>query len=112
VIQFQDPYQGQVSRPATPDPDTRYVGAEVAITNESDQPLNFSTSAVTLKDKTGIEYPAGFVIGEEPKLVSQNLPDGERTRGWVWYMIPKGAKSSELRFTGPSPIFRVPLTES
>jgi hypothetical protein len=112
VTQFHDPYQGAVSRPATPDPDTRYVGAEVTISNGSDQPLSFSTSDVRLKDKTGFEYTAGSVLGEEPKLVSQNLPDGERTRGWVWFMVPKDATFSELRFIGPSPIFRVTLPGS
>jgi hypothetical protein len=112
VTQFHDPYEGAVSRPAEPDPDTRYVGAEVTISNESDQPLSFSASDVRLKETTGFEYNAGSVLGEEPKLVSQNLPDGERTRGWVWFMVPKKATFSELRFIGPAPIFRVTLPGS
>ncbi len=52
------------------------------------------------------------MTGSEPKLVAQNLPDGERTRGWVWYSIPTDAKVAEVRFYGPRPVFRVKLTDS
>jgi hypothetical protein len=43
--------------------------------------------------------------------VSQNLPDGERTRGWVWFAVPEDVTIVEIRFVGPSPVFTVSLAE-
>src|SRR5829696_5899669 len=107
---FQDPYAGVLTRPAEPEPGIRYVAAEVVIENQSDQPLDFTASDVRLRDEQGVEYAANAaVIGEEPKLVSQNLPDGERTRGWVWFTVPEGAAVTELRFVPAPPQLRVRL---
>lgn len=107
---FQDPYAGELTRPAEPDPAMRYIGAEVVIENHSDQPLEFTTTDVSLRDEQGIEYPVnGSVVGAEPKLVSQNLPDGERTRGWAWFAVSKDAAITELRFAPAPPQLRVPL---
>jgi hypothetical protein len=110
VQAFQDPYAGELTRPAEPEPGIRYIGAEVVIENQSDQPLDFATSDVRLRDEQGVEYAASSaVIGAEPKLVSQNLPDGERTRGWVWFAVPEGSAITELRFVPASPQLRVEL---
>lgn len=109
VTQFVDPYTGTVTKPRTPPSGMRYLGAEVVIENGSNQPLSFSLSDLMLSDKEGVVYPAGDVIGSEPRLVSQDLPDGERTRGWVWFMVPKDDSVTEIRFVGPSPTFRIPL---
>jgi hypothetical protein len=112
VLQFADPYAGEISKPANRPAGTRFVGAEVVITNGSDQPLDFSTADVRLRDVDGVEYAAGPVVGEEPRLASQNLPEGERTRGWVWYAVPEASALSELRLVGPSPVFRVTVVPS
>jgi hypothetical protein len=107
---FQDPYAGVLTRPAEPEPGIRYVAAEVVIENQSDQPLEFAASDVRLRDEQGIEYASNSaVVGEEPKLVSQNLPDGERTRGWVWFTVPEGTAITELRFVPAPPQLRVRL---
>jgi hypothetical protein len=107
---FQDPYAGVLTRPAEPEPGIRYIGAEVVIENQSDQPLDFTASDVRLRDEQGVEYVANSaVVGEEPKLVSQNLPDGERTRGWVWFTVPDGTAITELRFVPAPPQLRVRL---
>jgi len=107
---FQDPYAGVLTRPAEPEPGIRYVAAEVVIENQSDQPLDFMASDVRLRDEQGVEYASNSaVIGEEPKLVSQNLPDGERTRGWVWFAMPQGAVITEVRFLPAPPQLRVRL---
>jgi Domain of unknown function (DUF4352) len=107
---FQDPYAGVLTRPAEPEPGIRYLAAEVVIENQSDQPLDFMTSDVRLRDEQGVEYGANSaVIGEEPRLVSQNLPDGERTRGWVWFAVPQGAVIAEVRFLPAPPQLRVRL---
>src|SRR5215213_4332740 len=107
---FQDPYAGELTRPAEPEPGVRYVAAEVVIENQSDQPLEFTASDVRLRDEQGVEYAVSSgVVGEEPKLVSQNLPDGERTRGWVWFAVPQDAAITEVRFVPPPPQLRVQL---
>ena len=62
-----------------------------------------------MRDTQGFQYAAGDVTGTEPRLVSQNLPDSERTRGWVWFMVPENAELTEIAFDGPPPSFRVPL---
>jgi hypothetical protein len=85
------------------------VAMQVVIANGSDQPLDFSVADIHLKDETGTEFEAGRVIGSEPRLVSQNLPDGERTRGWIWFAVPEGTLPTQVIFTGPPPQFRVTL---
>jgi hypothetical protein len=107
---FQDPYAGVLTRPAEPEPGMRYIAAEVIIENQSDQPLDFTASEVRLRDEQGVEYASNSAVaGEEPKLVSQNLPDGERTRGWVWFSVPEGTAITELRFVPAPPQLRVRL---
>jgi len=107
---FQDPYAGVLTRPAEPEPGMRYIGAEVVIENQSDQPLEFVATDVRLRDEQGVEYPVNStIVGAEPKLVSQNLPDGERTRGWVWFAVPQDSAITELRFAPAPPQLRVLL---
>jgi hypothetical protein len=110
VVVFQDPYAGELTRPTEPEPGMRYIAAEVRIENQSDQPLEFAASDVRLRDEQGSEYASSSaVVGAEPKLTGQNLPDGERTRGWVWFSVPDNAVITELRFIAPPPQLRVQL---
>jgi len=106
---FEDPYRGTIRAPSDTPPGTRFVGAEVVITNDSEQPLEFAVNDVRLQDDRGFQYPAGDVTGTEPRLVSQNLPDSERTRGWVWFLVPIDAQPTQMAFNGPPPAFRVVL---
>jgi hypothetical protein len=95
VLMFQDPYEGVLTRPAEPEPGVRYIAAEVRIENQSDQPLEFAASDIRLRDEQGTEYASSSaVVGAEPKLTGQKLPDGERTRGWVWFAVPDNAGCS------------------
>ena len=110
VSQIQDPYRGQISAPDSAPPNLRFVGAEVLITNDSDQPFEFHINEIRLRDVDGFQYAAGQVFGTEPRLVAQNLPDGERTRGWLWFMVPAGSSLLELAFEAPPPILRIPLS--
>jgi hypothetical protein len=109
VVTVEDPYTGEVTRPQTPEPNTRFVSAQVIVTNGSAVPMQFEVADVHLVDANGDEYPAGSVIGPQPKLVGQNLPDGERSRGWVWYSVPNDAKVTEIRLYGPRPVFSVAI---
>jgi hypothetical protein len=106
---YEDPYRGTVTSPTSSPAGTRFVGAEVIITNDSDQPLEFRSNSVRLRDTQGFQYAAGDVTGTEPRLVSQNLPSNERTRGWVWFMVPIDTQLTEIAFDGPPPSFRVAI---
>lgn len=107
---MQDPYAGTLTKPAGLPPKTRVVALEVILTNHSDQPLQFTITDIRLRDKDGAEYRAGDYLGTEPRVVSQNLPDGERTRGWVWFGIPEAAVPQTIVFLAPQPVLRIPLT--
>ncbi len=111
VFTIHDPYTGRVIRPETPPQGTRYVAAEVAIANASEQSLHlWSLSLVRLRDRSGFEYEAGSTLGTKPRLSTQNLATGEQARGWVWFTVPVDAQLTELVFIGPAPEFRFRLS--
>jgi hypothetical protein len=107
VTIFEDPYKGAISRPKTPPEGARIVGAEVIIENGSDQPMSYTIRDLHLRSVDGVEYTAGEVDGDEPGLVGQDLPDGERARGWIWFAVPEADVLKEIRFVGPQPVFRI-----
>ena len=109
VRQVLDPYPGEISRPTELPANMRVVAAEVVIDNQSSLSMEFAAGDIHLKEDNGFEYSAGTVVGEEPRLVSQNLPDGERTRGWVWFLVPQDSIVTEMRLFAPAPVIRVPL---
>lgn len=107
LVEVADPYNGDVTKPDLIPSGVRVVGCQVVITNGSDQPLEFSVRNIRIRDADGVEYAAGEYLGTEPRIVSQNLPDGERTRGWVWAAIPEGTDISSVVFIPPSPVMRI-----
>jgi hypothetical protein len=107
-----DPYTGKLQFPAEIASTSRVIQAEVIIINASDQPLDFAASNVHLLDSEGVEYAAGSAQGTDPKLVSQTLPDGERSRGHVWFIVPNSAELAEIKFYAPAPQLRVRITGS
>jgi hypothetical protein len=104
-----DPYPGQMQVPSAPPAGTRYVGAEAEIVNDADQPLNFTPIDIRVRDAVGVEYRGGSAIGTEPMINPRNLNPGERSRGWVWFIVPTGAELVEIVYVAPAPQFRVPL---
>jgi hypothetical protein len=109
VVDFQDPYTGKITKPEGVPNGTRIVSSQIILTNDSDQPLQFTITDIRLHDSEGFEYRAGDVLGSEPRIVSQNLPDGERSRGWVWFAVPTANKPASLIFEAPPPILTVKL---
>ena len=105
----QDPYGGQMQVPQTPPAGTRYVAAEVEVINDSDQALNFTPVEVRLRDQAGTDYRGGAAIGGEPMISQRNLNPGERSRGWVWFIVPAAALAVEIVYVAPAPQYRVPL---
>jgi hypothetical protein len=109
---FDDPYTGKLVFPSEVKAGTRVIHAEVVITNHSEQPLDFQISNIRLLDSEGVEYGGGSAQGAEPKLVSQVLPGGERSRGSVWFIAPSDANLTQLKFYAPAPQLRIPLVVS
>ncbi len=110
VYVVQDPYTGAMQAPAEPPPGTKYVGVEVELINDSDQGLNFTPVEVRLRDAAGVDYRGGSAIGTEPMISPRNLNPGERSRGWVWFILPADVQPVEVVYVAPAPQFRVPLT--
>ena len=109
VAALQDPYAGQIQAPENPPAGVRFIAAEIVIDNASDQALNFTPADIRLVDGTGIEYRGGAAAGTEPFLGVRNLNGGDRSRGWVWFMVPENAGIAELIYVAPTPLFRIPL---
>jgi hypothetical protein len=109
LYQVQDPYAGVLQVPQEIPAGSRVVAIEVEITNDSDQPLNFTPIDVRLRDVAGSEYRGGAAIGAEPMINPRNLNPGERSRGWVWFLFPESGDPVEVVYVAPQPQFRVPL---
>jgi len=109
VATFQDPYPGQIQAPESPPAGVRFIAVEVVIDNASAQALNFTPADIRLVDGTGVEYRGGAAAGTEPFLGVRNLNGGDRSRGWVWFMVPESAEIAELIYVAPTPLFRIPL---
>jgi hypothetical protein len=105
----QDPYAGQMQVPQAPPAGTRYVAAEVEVINDSNQALNFTPVEIRLRDQAGVDYRGGGAIGAEPMIGPRNLNPGERSRGWVWFIVPVAARAVEIVYLAPAPQYRVPL---
>ncbi|MBW3634615.1 MAG: DUF4352 domain-containing protein, partial [Chloroflexi bacterium] len=107
----QDPYAGVLATPQEPAAGMRYVGFDVEVVNASDQPLNFASNAVYLRDDEGFSYRGGTASGSEPPLQGRTMPGGERARGWVWFEVPEGATLREIVLVPTAPELRVGLDE-
>ncbi|MCD6033358.1 MAG: hypothetical protein K0S78_5544 [Thermomicrobiales bacterium] len=107
----QDPYAGALTTPPEPAEGMRYVGFDVEVVNESDQPLSFAGTGVYLRDEEGFSYRSGTVGGREPALSGRTMSAGERARGWVWFEVPEGATLTEILLVPVAPELRVGLAE-
>ena len=109
VEAIQDPYPGQIQAPEEPPAGVRFVAAEMVIDNASAQALAFTPADVRLVDAAGVEYRGGGAAGTEPFLGVRNLNGGDRSRGWVWFMVPEVADLVEIVYVAPTPLFRIAL---
>lgn len=108
---MQDPYAGALTTPTQPAPGMRYVGFDVEVVNDSDQPLSFAGTGVYLRDDQGFSYRSGTVAGREPALAGRTMPAGERARGWVWFEVPADATLTEIVLVPTAPELRVGLDQ-
>ncbi len=51
----------------------------------------------------------GAAIGTEPMISPRNLNPGERSRDWVWFIVPEATVPVEFLYVAPPPQFRIPL---
>lgn len=107
LVEFARTYQGTISRPDEIPAGLTIVACQVILTNLSDQPMEIAVRDIRMRDSEGIEYQGGEFTGEEPRIVSQNLPQGERTRGWVWFGIPETHEPVSIVFIPPRPVLRI-----
>jgi hypothetical protein len=111
IVAIQDPYEPAGTSNQESPAGMRMVAYQVILTNNSAESMDFSISDVRLRDIDGFEYRAGERIGDEPRLSSQNLPGGDRIRGWVWYLIPEGTTPTSIVLVAPGPRLRIRLDE-
>lgn len=109
VHEVQDPYAGTMQVPAELPVGTRAVAVEIEVSNDADQALNFTPIDVRLRDDAGQEYRGGAAIGTEPMISPRNLNPGERSRGWVWILVPEDRVLVEVVYVAPQPQFRVAI---
>jgi hypothetical protein len=102
-----DPYFGGPLQESPPG--ARYVGVEVEVVNDGDQPLSYTRESVRLRDDRAFEYRNGAVSGAEPVLPSRALPPGERARGWAWFVVPDDAVLEQVFLLASAPELRVGL---
>jgi hypothetical protein len=112
IVAYQDPYPGVVQQPEEPPPGTRYVAAEVVIDNAADQPLAFSPGDVTVRSADGLAYRGGSAYGAEPFIGPRNLNGGERSRGWIWFVVAADATLVEMAYVPEPPQMRLPIPGS
>ena len=112
LVEFERAYEGTITRPEAVPEGLTIVACQVVLTNLSDQPMEIAVRDIRLRDSEGIEYQAGEFSGEEPRLVSQNLPEGERTRGWVWFGIPEAHQPLSIVYIPPRPVLRIAFEDA
>lgn len=100
VHALEDPFAaGQFEAP--PIEGHRFVGAEVTVTNTSDQALPFSTIAgVELFDQLDRPWDITLAGLERPQLDAPTVGPGEARRGWVVFSVPPDATELTLRVKG------------
>ena len=108
VHRIEDPYGGQIVWPEELPDGSRVIGVEVEAVNGSDQPLTVSSFAVRLRDAAGVGYQPG-AAGSNPSLEDRVLGQGERTRGWVWFVLPDGVEPVELVLQPRAPELAIAL---
>jgi hypothetical protein len=111
VVAIQDPYEPAGANDQQIPAGMRMVAYQVILTNNSAESMDFTISDVRLRDIDGFEYRGGERIGDEPRLSSQNLPGGDRIRGWVWYLIPEATVPTSIVLVAPEPRLRIRLDE-
>lgn len=110
VHAVQDPYPGVMQAPTEAPSGMKFVAVEVEVINDSEQGLAFTPVEVRLRDAAGIDYRGGSAIGTEPMISPRNLNPGERSRGWVWFILPIETEPVEVVYVAPAPQFRVQVS--
>ena len=77
-----------------------FIAVDLTVASTQDKGVNPNGLSATLKDGNGYKYsikPTGY---KEPLFPGQNdLPAGDKVRGWVTYEVPKNATGLVLEYT-------------
>jgi hypothetical protein len=77
-----------------------FLAADITIQSDKDKDISANIFQVSLKDNQGYKYDIAF-SGKSPQLASQNdIPKGDKVRGWVTFEVPKNVKGFTLEYKG------------
>ncbi len=77
-------------------PGNKFISAELLIESAAATGVNVNPFYVSIKDANGYVYSM-TVFGKDPALQSQNdMPIGEKNRGWVTFEVPESATGLTL----------------
>lgn len=75
-----------------------YIALDLTIQSSKDNGVQVNALNCSLKDSQGFKYNIG-VFGKDPALASQNdLPRGDKIRGWVTFEVPKTASGLTFEY--------------
>lgn len=76
----------------------KFIAVELIIESGANTGVSANLFYVSIKDASGYKYDAAM-MGKEPLLSSQNdIPLGEKIRGWVTFEIPETATGLVLAY--------------
>ena len=99
LVTVQDPYESG-NEFDVPQPGNRFVAAEVELTNDTDEPITWSSiMGAELTDSLNRPWTVGFAGLDLPQL-DGDVPAGGARRGWVVFEVPQDATGLQLRIKG------------
>lgn len=99
LLAVQDPYVSP-NEFDTPQPGNRFVATEVELTNDTSEPIAWSSwSGAELTDDLNRPWTVALAGIDLPQL-DGDVPAGGARRGWVVFEVPQDATGLQLRIKG------------
>jgi hypothetical protein len=99
LVTVQDPYESG-NEFDVPQPGNRFVAAEVELTNDSDEPITWSSiMGAELTDSQNRPWTVALAGLDLPQL-DGDVPAGGARRGWMVFEVPQDATGLQLRIKG------------
>jgi hypothetical protein len=92
IVTLVNVERGEVySEWSQPDEGNILVAVEIVIESGADEGVSVNPLYCSLKDSDGYEYSM-YLFGKDPSLGAENdLPKGDKMRGWVTFEVPESA---------------------
>jgi len=100
VLQYRDEIKGSIF--VTPDADMLFLAFEVIIDNtngsQAIEGANIMFDPFILKDKKGYTFKRNIMASDfvQPALSTDDVPPGEKIRGWIVFEVNKSDPVSDL----------------